>query len=84
MGTSKGKIRNGFLPTETALERVECESGIVDAEIISTAGETNYEFFSYSRQQPVFNVIIWYIMECNDEKFMINKEEGFTGGGFLT
>ncbi|QAT62110.1 NUDIX hydrolase [Acidilutibacter cellobiosedens] len=79
----KGKIRNGFLPTETALERVKCESGIVDAEIISTAGETNYEFFSYSRQQPVFNVIIWYIMECNDEKFMINKEEGFTGGGFF-
>jgi hypothetical protein len=22
-------------------------------------------------------------MECNDEKFMINKEEGFTGGGFF-
>jgi len=42
----KGVIRNGNLATEVALRRVKEEAGI-DAEIISTAGETCYEFFSY-------------------------------------
>ncbi|NLJ99032.1 MAG: NUDIX hydrolase [Tissierellia bacterium] len=77
----KGKIRNGFLPTETAISRVKYETG-VDANIVSTAGETNYEFFSLSRKQEVYNRIIWYVMEAINSSYHINKEEGFKEGGF--
>lgn len=77
----KGKIRNNSLPTETAISRVKHETG-VDASIISTAGETSYEFFSLSRKQSVCNIIIWYIMETKDSDCKINKEEGFKEGGF--
>lgn len=78
----KGKIRNGFLPTETAINRVKYETG-VDANIVSAAGETSYEFFSLSRKQAVCNIIIWYIMESRDGYFDINKNEGFLDGGFF-
>ncbi|MGF7058596.1 NUDIX hydrolase [Brassicibacter mesophilus] len=77
----KGKIRNGFLASETALQRVNEETGL-DVEIISTAGETNYEFYSFSRQKPVCNEITWFIMEAKDSRFKINKEYGFIDGGF--
>lgn len=77
----KGKIRSGFLPTETAINRVKHEAG-ADASIISTAGETSYEFFSLSRKQAVCNIIIWYIMESLSDHYSINKEEGFKDGGF--
>ncbi|HLR35244.1 MAG TPA: NUDIX hydrolase [Tissierellales bacterium] len=79
----KGKIRNGLLPTETAISRVEFETG-VKANIVSTAGETSYEFFSLSREQPVYNMVTWYIMEAEDDKFKVNKEEGFRDGGFFS
>lgn len=77
----KGKIRNGFLPTETAISRVKYETG-VDANIVSTVGETSYEFFSLSRKQEVYNRVIWYVMESIDGNYLINKEEGFKDGGF--
>lgn len=77
----KGKIRNGSLPTETAISRVKYETG-VDANIVSTAGETSYEFFSLSRKQEVYNRIIWYVMESMDDNYKVNKEEGFKDGGF--
>ncbi|CCQ92547.1 NUDIX hydrolase [[Clostridium] ultunense Esp] len=77
----KGKIRNGSLPTETAISRVKYETG-VDANIVSTAGETSYEFFSLSRKQAVCNIIIWYVMESLGDHYNINKEEGFKEGGF--
>lgn len=77
----KGKIRNNSLPTDTAISRVKYETG-VDANIVSTAGETNYEFFSLSRKQEVYNKIIWYVMEASRNHYKINKEEGFKDGGF--
>ena len=77
----KGKIRGSELPPETAIYRVEFEAG-VKAEIVSTAGETAYEFFSITRNTPVCNKITWYIMEAGNEDLMTNKEEGFTEGGF--
>ncbi|GFN35936.1 NUDIX hydrolase [Tepidimicrobium xylanilyticum] len=77
----KGKIRNGSLPTETAINRVKYETGI-EAAIVSTAGETSYEFFSLSRKQAVCNIIIWYVMEAIGGRVDINKEEGFQGGDF--
>ncbi len=77
----KGKIRNGSLPTETAISRVKYETG-VDANIVSTAGETSYEFFSLSRKQEVYNKIIWYVMEAPNIDYKVNYEEGFKDGGF--
>jgi len=77
----KGKIRNGSLPTETAINRVKYETG-VDAAIVSTAGETSYEFFSLSRKQAVCNIIIWYVMEAIGGAVDANEEEGFQEGDF--
>jgi len=77
----KGKIRNNNLPPETAIARVEFETG-VKGKIVSSAGETAYEFYSITRNQPVCNKIVWYIMEAEDENYKINSEEGFQDGGF--
>jgi ADP-ribose pyrophosphatase YjhB (NUDIX family) len=77
----KGKIRNSSLPTDTATSRVKYETG-VDAKIVSTAGETSYEFFSLTRKQEVYNKIIWYVMEALGENYLVNEKEGFKDGGF--
>jgi len=78
----KGKIRNGELSSDTAIDRTKLECGI-DAEIISTAGGTCYEFFSLSRRQPVCNSITWYIMNATSKEFNVNKDMGFKDGGFF-
>ncbi len=77
----KGKIRNEDSPTETSLQRVKKEGG-VDAEILSSAGGSSYEFYSISRKQPVCNQISWYIMKAKNKTCQINKELGFKDGGF--
>jgi len=79
----KGVIRNGELPTEVALRRVKEEAGII-SEIISTAGRTNYEFFSVTRQKPVCNKIIWYIMKSRNQEFELNREENCLEGGYYS
>ncbi|EMS70103.1 NUDIX hydrolase [Ruminiclostridium cellobioparum] len=79
----KGVIKIGEYPDEVARRRVKEEAGI-NAEIISTAGNTNYEFFSVTRQRPVCNKITWYVMKSLDDKFEVNKEENFTDGGYFT
>ncbi len=78
----KGKIRGEQLPSETAIQRVKYETGI-DAKIVSPAGETAYEFFSRTRNQAVYNKIIWYIMESNNLEYSVNFEEGFKEGNFF-
>lgn len=78
----KGIIRNGSLPTEVALKRVKEETGI-SASIVSPVGETCYEFFSLTRQQPVCNKIVWYIMETNNESFTLSADDDFVEGGFF-
>lgn len=78
----KGAIRNNQLALDVALQRVKHE-GNIDATIISPAGETSYEFFSYSRKMPVCNKIDWFIMEATNDTFAVNKEEGFQEGGFF-
>ena len=77
----KGVIRSGDLSSEVAVRRVREEAGI-SAEIVSTVGRTNYEFFSVTRQKPVCNKITWYIMKSLSENFELNKEENFMSGGF--
>src|SRR5690606_553070 len=78
----KGKIREEELPPETAIARVEYEAGIEEPKIVSAAGETAYEFYSFTRNKPVCNRITWFIMESKDENFSINEDEGFKDGGF--
>jgi hypothetical protein len=73
----KGKIRGEQLPPETAINRVEYETGVNKPKIVSSAGETAYEFYSFTRHQAVCNKIIWYIMESKNEEHSINLEEGF-------
>ncbi len=79
----KGVIRNEDLSMDVALCRVNVEAGI-DAEILSTAGDTSYEFFSVTRKQPVCNQITWFIMHAKTKSCQINKELGFKEGGFYT
>jgi predicted NUDIX family NTP pyrophosphohydrolase len=79
----KGVVRNKEVSREVALNRVQHETG-VDAEIVSPAGETNYEFYSQTRKMPVCNKVDWYIMESHNENFSLNKDEGFQDGGFFS
>jgi 8-oxo-dGTP pyrophosphatase MutT (NUDIX family) len=78
----KGIIRSGEISSEVALRRVREEADIA-SEIISTAGHTNYEFFSVTRQKPVCNKIIWYIMKSNNNYFKITNKEKFQDGGYF-
>ena len=78
----KGVIREKRMPAEVALERVKTEAG-VSAQIVSTAGDTNYEFYSLSRRQPVCNRIHWYVMRAENDKYRIAFELGFTDGDFF-
>lgn len=78
----KGAVRKDNIPSEVAQKRVKHETGI-NARIISSIGETCYEFYSYSRQRPVCNEIIWYLMETEKEDYKINENEGFKDGGFF-
>ena len=77
----KGVIRTGDFPDCVALNRVDLEAG-VKAKIVGTAGRTNYEFFSISRQRPVCNKIVWYVMQAEDEVCTPNAAQNFMDGGF--
>ena len=79
----KGIIKSGDYSDEVAKQKVKEETGI-NAEIISTAGNTNYEFFSVTRQRPVCNKITWYVMKSLDDTYEINKDESFSEGGYFT
>lgn len=78
----KGVVREGTPPRDVASERVRVEAG-VDAEIISTAGGTSYEFYSLTRRQPVANEIVWFVMRAKTPKCTPNRQEGFADGGFF-
>ena len=78
----KGVIRSGDLSSEVALRRVKEEADIA-SEIVSTAGHTNYEFFSVTRKKPVCNKITWYIMRANNHYCKINEQEKFMGAGYF-
>lgn len=77
----KGVVRNKEIARDVALRRVKHEGGI-EAEIVSPAGETNYEFYSQSRKMPVCNKVDWFIMEAMSDNYTINLGEGFQEGGF--
>ncbi|NLO37481.1 MAG: NUDIX hydrolase [Clostridiaceae bacterium] len=78
----KGVIRSGDFPDEVAVRRVQFE-GNVKARIVSSAGRTNYEFYSISRQRPVCNKIVWYIMTTEQDSTTANEALGFLDAGFF-
>lgn len=77
----KGAISKDVHASEAALKHIWEKYGI-KAKIIAPAGETSYEFYSYSRQQPVCNKITWFVMETDQTDFLLNKEDGFIDGGY--
>lgn len=78
----KGVIRSGDFPDEVAVRRVQFE-GNIKARIVSSAGRTNYEFYSISRQRPVCNKIVWYIMTTEQDTATANEALGFLAAGFF-
>ena len=78
----KGIVRRGELPNEVALARVKDE-GSIEAEIISTAGHTNYEFFSVTRQKPVCNKTRWDIMRSENLQYKIKEHDKFVDAGYF-
>lgn len=76
----KGKINDSELANESAVLRIKEETGL-EARVLDVAGDTMYEFYSRSRQQEVCNAIVWYIMESNDSKYILNED--FHEGGFF-
>lgn len=77
----KGVIRSDEKPEDVALLRVQFEAG-VEAKILSAAGRTNYEFYSITRQKPVCNKIVWYIMRANANVVIPNASQNFSEGAF--
>ncbi len=78
----KGAIRPGMLSQEVAIQRVRDEAGI-QAEILCTAGETCYEFYSLTRKMPVCNEVSWYVMRAKNEKHTANRNQGFLEGRYF-
>jgi predicted NUDIX family NTP pyrophosphohydrolase len=78
----KGAVRSQEIALDVAMQRVKSEAGI-ETQVISPAGETSYEFYSYSRNKPVCNKIDWFIMQAIDNNISVNKEAGFVEGGFF-
>ena len=79
----KGIIRNGSYANDVAISRVNEEAGI-EAKIIAPVGETSYEFFSITRQQPVCNQIQWFLFSADNSTCEVNKELGFISAGFYS
>ena len=78
----KGVIRTVEKPEEVALSRVSVEAG-VEAKILFPVGRTNYEFYSITRQRPVRNKIVWYVMRADNDTVKPNPEQNFSEGGFF-
>jgi len=78
----KGVIRSVEKPEDVAIERVYSEAG-VHAAILAPAGRTNYEFYSVTRQKPVCNKIVWYVMKALDTNIKPNTNQDFVEGRFV-
>jgi hypothetical protein len=75
-------IRTVEKTEEVALERVSYEAGVT-AKILFPVGRTNYEFYSITRQKPVCNKIVWYVMRADNDTVKPNPEQNFSEGGFF-
>lgn len=78
----KGVVRSGEDMAEVARRRVWIEAG-VRARILSEGGQSQYEFYSITRQRPVHNKIHWFIMQTDQPTTTVSAELGFPDGGFF-
>ncbi len=78
----KGVIRSVEKPEDVAIDRVFTETGI-QAIVLAPAGRTNYEFYSVTRQKPVCNKIVWYVMKAKDPGTVIEPIADAIEGGFV-
>lgn len=67
-------IHNGELSNEVALKKIRDESG-VGVQIISSSGDTNYEYYPATRQKTFCNKTTWYIMKSLNENKPLNENE---------
>ena len=70
----KGVIKHGKTSAGVAVDRAQIEAGI-DAEILSAVGETSYEFYSITRNAPVCNRIVWFLMKAETLDYKINEDD---------
>lgn len=77
----KGVVRDGASASDVALGRVKTEAG-VEAELLSPAGHTNYEFYSFTRKAAVRNEIEWFVMRAKTRDTEANVSLGFQKAGF--
>lgn len=78
----KGVIRSVEKPEDVAIDRVFSETGI-KATVLAPAGRTNYEFYSVTRQKPVCNKIVWYVMKTAENEVSIEPVTDAIEGGFI-
>lgn len=67
-------IHNGELSNEVALKKIRDESGI-GVQIISSSGDTNYEYYPATRQKTFCNKTTWYIMKSLNENKHFNENK---------
>lgn len=78
----KGVIRSVEKPEDVAIDRVFTETG-VQATVLAPAGRTNYEFYSVTRQKPVCNKIVWYVMKTMNSELEFEPIADAIEGGFV-
>lgn len=78
----KGVIRSVEKPEDVAIDRVFTETG-VQATVLAPAGRTNYEFYSVTRQKPVCNKIVWYVMKTMNSELEFEPIADAVEGGFV-
>lgn len=62
----KGLVHEEDDLAQVAAHRVLLEAGVT-AQVLSNAGETNYEFYSITRMRPVSNRVKWFIMTAEQD-----------------
>ncbi|MFZ5989150.1 MAG: NUDIX domain-containing protein [Bacillota bacterium] len=75
-------MHDGELANEVALKKIREESG-VPAEIVSPAGQTNYECSCITRQSPFCNKTTWYIMKSLNESENLPEDKNLKCGSFV-
>lgn len=78
----KGALPGNALSSDGARRHVRELTG-VQACAVGVAGETSYEYYSTTRQTPVNNRIVWYIMEAENGGLRLNRTLGVTDGGYF-
>jgi len=80
----KGYVGNQKVCAQKAVvEELKKEAGI-EATVIMPVGDTYFELFSVSKEHPVCNKMMWFIMETFEQEECIRLKEGFKSFGYFT